>query len=128
VKERFTLLFLSILLLLLFACKKEIIVTSIDQVPGTWQWESHCGGGDLDTCIYRSDTEYATIEFKTDGKYLEKHNDTIFLQSTYHLINLDGTFGTLIIDSPYRSYPITIMDNMLLITKADYMDSYRKIK
>jgi hypothetical protein len=102
-------------------------VTSISQIPGTWRWESTCGGAN-DTCFYRTGNEYATIEFGSDGKYVEKRNDTLYLQTTYTLINADETFGTLTLSNPPVSYPITIMDNMLLVTRGSYMDGYRKIK
>jgi hypothetical protein len=127
VKKLVPVLFLSIILFVLFSCKKEIIVTSISQMPGTWRWESTCGGV-VDTCFYRTKDIYATIEFRSDGKYVEKRNDTLYLQTNYTIINSDETFGTLILESPSVSYPITIMNNMLLVTRGNYWDGYRKIK
>lgn len=121
------LLILCSILLVTISCKKDITVTSIGQIPGTWRWESTCGGAN-DTCFYRTETQFATIEFKSDGKYVEKRNDTLYLQTGYTIINSDDTFGTLSLDSPSVSFPITIMNNMLLITRGNYMDSYRKIK
>ena len=126
-KKFVPILFLSIILSVVFSCKKEIIVTSISQMPGTWRWESTCGGV-VDTCFYRTGSKFATIEFRSDGKYVEKRNDTLYLQTNYTIINSDDTFGTLILESPSVSYPITIMNNMLLITRGDYWDGYRKIK
>lgn len=102
-------------------------MTSIAQIPGTWRWESTCGGYN-DTCFYRTEKQYATIEFSSDGKYVEKRNDTLYLQTGYNIIESDDTFGTLSLDSPSVSFPITIMNNMLLITRGNYMDGYRKIK
>jgi|WetSurMetagenome_2_1015567.scaffolds.fasta_scaffold531280_2 hypothetical protein len=113
--------------IVVFSCKKDILVTSISQIPGTWRWESTCGGAN-DTCYYRTENQYATLEFRSDGKYVEKRNDTLYLQTTYTLINSDETFGTLVLDNPLVSYPITIMDNMLLVTRGSYIDGYRKIK
>ena len=126
-RKHIPLLILSSILLVTFSCKKDITVTSIAQIPGTWRWESTCGGAD-DTCFYRTETQYATIEFRSDGKYLEKRNDTLYLQTNYTIINSDETFGSLILESPSVSYPITIMNNMLMITRGDYWDGYRKIK
>jgi hypothetical protein len=111
----------------LSGCNKEITVTSIGQIPGTWRWESTCGGAD-DTCIYRSDEHYATIEFRSDGKYVEYRNDTLYLQTNYILENSDDIFGSLILENPSVSYPIVIMDNKLYVTRGSYMDGYRKIK
>ena len=110
-----------------FSCKKDINVTSIGQIPGTWRWESTCGGVN-DTCYYRTETQYATIEFRSDGKYVEKRNDTLFLQTNYTIFNYDGTFGSLTLENPSVSYPISIMNNMLMVTRGSYWDGYRKIK
>jgi len=119
--------FLILLTALIADCKKELTVESIADIPGTWRWEYLCGGP-RDTCFYMSSTKWATIQFGADGSYLEKRNDTIFLQTTYEILGSEGTFGTLVLESPYQSYPITVMNGMLLITRLDYMDSYRKIK
>jgi hypothetical protein len=127
VRKLIPLIILCSILSVFISCKKDIIVTSIGQIPGTWRWESTCGG-DNDTCIYRTENKYAIIEFRSDGKYVEKRNDTLYLQTDYTIINSDDTFGTLSLDSPSVSYPITVMNNMLLITRGNYMDSYRKIK
>jgi hypothetical protein len=111
------------------SCSKKsyIDVSSIDQVPGKWKWESTCGGI-IPGCKYSSKTDYATIEFTTDGKYIETHNETIYLQSGYLIIKSDDTFGTLVLESKNISRPITIIDNRLLITRGELMDSYLKIK
>jgi hypothetical protein len=114
-------------MILITGCKKEIEVTSIDQITGTWRWESTCGGVEYE-CITGSKTNYATIEFTRNGKYIEKHNGTLFLQTNYTITNTDNTYGTIILESPAESRPITIMNNALLITRGDYLDSYTKIK
>ena len=75
-----------------------------------------------------SKANYATIEFTGDGKYIENHNGTMFLQTNYTITNTDNTFGTLILENPAESRPIAIMNNALLITRGELMDSYTKIK
>jgi hypothetical protein len=111
----------------IFSCKKEIIVTSIGQIPGTWRWESTCGGTN-DTCYYRTENQYATVEFRSDGTYIEKRNDTLYLQTNYTIADYDETFGTLTLENPSVSYPLTIINNMLMVTRGSYWDGYRKIK
>jgi hypothetical protein len=127
VRKLIPLLILCSILLVFVSCKKDIIVTSIDQIPGTWRWESSCRAAN-DSCIYGSKANYATIEFRSDGKFIEKHNDTLYLQTNYTIINIDYIFGTLLLNSPSASLPITIMNNLLLITRGDYLESYKKIK
>jgi hypothetical protein len=127
VRKSLLISFLFLIIILISDCKKEIIVNSLNDIPGTWRWEYKCGGPN-DTCIYMSGTRYATIEFRSDGKYIEKRNDTIFLQTNYEIVDSDGTFGTLILETPAQSYPVTILNSMLMITRVDYWDSYRKIK
>ena len=114
-------------IVMLAGCKKEIEVTSIDQIPGLWKWESTCGGVVYD-CAYGSKTNYATIEFRGDGTYIEKHNNAIVLQTSYTLIKYDGIYGSLILENPAVTRPITIINNALLITRGDLLDSYTKIK
>jgi hypothetical protein len=125
VRKSVSILCLCLILFLQTRCKKDLVVISIDQIPGTWRWEYSCG---IDTCINGSKSNYATIEFRSDGKYIEKHNDTIYLQTNYTLINTDYTFGSLVLESPSVSLPITILDNLLLITRGEYLDTYKKIK
>jgi hypothetical protein len=127
VKKSVSILVFCLILVFLLRCKKDLIVSSIDQIPGTWRWEYTCGGVN-DSCIYGSKANYATIEFRSDGKYIEKRNDTLYLQANYTLINTDYTFGSLILDNPSVSLPITIMDNLLLISRGNYLDTYKKIK
>lgn len=116
-----------ILVILLGSCTKKIEVTSIDQIPGKWNWESTCGGY-TDTCIYSSKTNYASIQFASNGNYIEKHNDTVYLQTDYSIIKYDDTYGTLLLDKSTISRPVTILDDRLLISRGDSLDSYIKIK
>ena len=126
-KKSVSILSICLILLVFTSCKKDLSVTSIDQIPGTWRWEYSCGGAN-DSCIYGSKANYATIEFRSDGKYIEKHNDTLYLQTNYTLFNTDYTFGSLVLESPAVSLPIAVLDNLLLITRGDYLDTYKKIK
>lgn len=123
-------IFLKIILVILICgCSKEIEITSIDQIPGKWQWGSTCG--DIDTsyvCIYSSDSMWATIDFTSDGKYIERHNDTIFLETKYTLTRIDDSWGTLILENPAENRPIAIMNHQLLITRGRYLDSYMKMQ
>ena len=121
-KKSVLILSICLILFVFNSCKKDLSVTSIDQIPGTWRWEYSCGGAN-DTCVYGSKVNYATIEFRSDGKYIEKHNDTLYLQTNYTLINTDYTFGSLVLESPAVSLPIAILDNLLLITRGDYLDT-----
>jgi hypothetical protein len=120
---------IGILIIMIFivGCSKEIEVTSIDQIPGIWKWEYTCGGI-LNNCEYSSKAHFAKIEFSSDGRYIEKHNDTIYIQTNYSIVNIDYTFGTLILENPALSVPITILNNRLLITRGELLDNYRKIK
>lgn len=116
-----------IFLVFLIGCKKEIEVTSIDQIPGLWRWESTCGGVIYD-CTYGSKADYATIEFKEDGTYIEKHNETVVLQTGYTLVNYDNIYGSLILDNPAVTRPISLINNELLIIRGDLTDIYTKIR
>ena len=118
-----------VILLLLYGCSEKLIeVTSVDQIPGTWRWESTCGG-DIDyTCVNGSKSNYATIEFRSDGVYLEKHMDTVFLQTNYSILKSDDMFGTLILENPSDSRPVTVLNNLLIIQRGTFEDSYSKIK
>jgi hypothetical protein len=123
--------FITIVLIsiLFFGCKKKEFadVTSIDQIPGKWIWESTCGGFDY-SCTFSGKNTFASIEFTSDGKYIEMHNDTIFLQTNYIILKYDDTFGTLVLNNSTISLPITIVDNYLIITRGELADSYHKMK
>lgn len=120
-------IFLIIIMIFIFACSEKIQVTSIDQIQGRWKWESTCGGF-IYECRYSSRSIYATIEFKSDARYVEMHNDTIYQQSDYSIIKVDDTFGTLLLEKTTISRPITVLNNRLLITRGELLDSYAKIK
>lgn len=126
-------LFLPILVILLFtaSCGEKIIdVSSVDDIPGTWRWLSTCGGeGDNDySCINASELQYATIEFRSNGAYIEKHMDTVFLQTTYTISKIDDLFGTLILENPPVNRPVTVINNKLIIQRGTFEDSYEKIR
>ena len=122
------LLGLSIVIVLTNGCtKKPISVTSVDQLPGKWKWESTCGGV-IFGCNFSSKSHYATIEFTSDNKYIETHNDSLYLTSNYSVSKYDETFGTLILENPTLNLPIAIVDNKLLITRGELIDSYYKLK
>jgi hypothetical protein len=116
-------------MVLLYGCSKKSIVdvTSIDQIPGKWKWESTCGGV-IYNCTFPTKTMSASIEFTSDGKYIEIHNDTIFLQTNYNILKYDETFGTLELKNSTISLPITIVSNRLLITRGELADTYFKLR
>jgi hypothetical protein len=117
----------AIITIIVSGCSDKINVTSIDQIPGKWQWESTCGGIVYE-CTYSSKSTFAKIEFTSNGRYIEKHNDTIYLQTNYSISKYDDMMGTLILENPSDSRPITILDNRLLISRGELMDRYIKIK
>jgi hypothetical protein len=119
---------LILVMFLTYGCtKKPISVTSIDQLPGKWKWESTCGGV-VYGCTFSSKSQYATLEFTSDFKYVETHNDTIYLKSNYTVTKYDETFGSLVLENPPLSLSIAVVDNKLLITRGEMIDSYFKIK
>jgi hypothetical protein len=118
-----------LIVILICGCSKEIKITSIDQIPGKWQWGLTCG--EVDTsyiCVYSSALHWATIDFTSDGKYIERHNDTIFLETNYTLTKIDDSWGTLILENPAENRPIAIINQQLLITRGGYLDSYMKMQ
>jgi hypothetical protein len=116
-----------IIAILFGSCTKKIEVTSIDQIPGKWNWEATCGGY-IDTCLLSSKSSYASIEFTSDGNYIEKHNDTIYLQTNYSVIKYDVNFGTLLLNNSNISRPVAVVNNRLVISRGDLQDSYMKVK
>ena len=105
-----------IIAILFGSCTKKIEVTSIDQIPG------------IDTCLLSSKSSYASIEFTSDGNYIEKHNDTIYLQTNYSVIKYDVNFGTLLLNNSNISRPVAVVNNRLVISRGDLQDSYMKVK
>jgi hypothetical protein len=120
---------LALISIVIFSCKKTDFadVKSIDQIPGKWKWESTCGGIDY-KCTFSGKSARATIEFTVDGKYIEMHNDTIYLETNYIILKYDDTFGTLELKNSTISLPVTIVDNYLIITRGELADSYHKMK
>jgi hypothetical protein len=117
------------LFIFLYGCNEKFIeVTSIDQIPGTWRWESSCGGETDYICVNASKSDYATIEFRSDGVYIEKHMDTVFLQTNYSITKSDDMFGSLILENPSENRPLTILNNELIIQRGSFEDNYTKIK
>jgi hypothetical protein len=116
-----------LVLFLFWGCtKKPVNVTSIDQIKGRWKWESTCGGI-IYQCNFSSKTVYASIEFTNDLKFIETHNDTVYLKTNYSITKYDDTFGTIVLENPAISLPVAIIDNKLLITRGELTDSYYKI-
>ncbi|MCU0408714.1 MAG: hypothetical protein MUD02_07185 [Bacteroidales bacterium] len=127
-KLRKILLFLAFILTFVTSCSdKPLDVGSVKQIPGLWKWESTCGGLNYE-CTYESKSIWATIEFTADGKYIEARNDTIFLETTYMLQVYDDMYGTLVLSDPYSSRPVTVLNNRLLITRGENLDTYYKIR
>jgi hypothetical protein len=91
-----------LIMILISSChdkaKDQIQVTSIDQLPGLWHWE-YGGGGFAGSTVYSSKSNYATIEFTSDGKYIEKHNDTIFITADYSITKLDDVSASMILEN-----------------------------
>ncbi len=121
-----------VFILLLFSvlsCSKhkevDIVVTSMDQLQGEWQWVSTCGGI-VQGCIYPSSGHFETIVFSRDGNYVEKHNDTVFQQSGYTVVNINETSGTLILDKEEYQSPLSIVNNSLEISFGELVRTYKK--
>lgn len=124
----YSLLFL--MFIILTGCGEKIIdVYSLTDLPGTWRWESSCGMFDTSyTCINASKTDYATIEFSKRGVYTEKHMDTIFLQTNYQLVIIDDMLGSLVLEDPQESWPLTLIDSRLIIQRYGFDNNYVKIR
>ena len=117
----------ALFILFLFGCEKDTEVTSVDQIPGLWRWESTCGGEEY-VCVIASKTNYATIEFRDDGVYTEKRMDTLYIQTHYEIQKIDDTMGTLVLENPSENRPVTILNNALIVQRGSFTDSYTKIK
>ena len=118
---------LIIIVISIIGCSEKMQVTSVDQIPGKWKWESTCGGI-IYGCGYPSRSKNATVEFTSDAKYIELHNDTVYFQTDYTIVKFDDTFGTLLLENSAITRPITILNNILYITRGELLDSYIKIK
>jgi hypothetical protein len=124
----YSLLFL--MFIILTGCGEKIIdVDSLTDLPGTWRWESSCGVFDTSyTCINASQTNYATIVFGKNGGYTEKHMDTIFLQTNYQLVLINDFLGSLQLEDPQVSWPLTLIDSRLIIQRYGFDNNYVKIR
>ena len=130
-----------ILFVLLLSCSNEyesnIKVTSIDQLVGTWKWESTCGGI-VNNCSYPSKLNYAEFDFFKDGQFIHKVNGTVELKANYMLKKTNSTSGAIILKidtviytqytSSHSEIPINIADNELLIYQGELVESYVKIE
>jgi hypothetical protein len=130
----------SALLIMILICsckdktKDQIQVTSIDQLPGLWNWE-YGGGGFAGSTVYSSKSNYATIEFTSAGKYIEKHNDTILFTADYSITKIDNVSASMTLSNfsgnpyPYQvNSTLTIMNNNLTIVYYELNSTYSKIK
>ena len=102
-----------------------IKVSNIDQLKGIWKWESTCGGVSGE-CANSSNSHYAVIEFLANGRFVEKHNDTIYQQTNYTVIKIDDVSGYLILDNSDYQRPISIINNHLLVIRGSLIDTYIK--
>jgi len=76
------------------------------------------------------------LEFSNDGKFVEKHNDTIYLTANYTIIKANDSHGKLTLDniltkdmfSESIEYPVSIVSNELWISRGELLDKYTKIK
>ena len=110
-------------------------VLNLDQLNGTWKWESTCGGFFYD-CGYSSSSHYANIEFTSEGRIVEMHNDTIFLTANFSILKNDDSSGMLILNniisnsvlSEHLERSISISNNELQIIRGELIDTYKKNK
>ncbi|MCK5066439.1 MAG: hypothetical protein KAR16_03325 [Bacteroidales bacterium] len=125
-----------IILFAISSCTKGdddfIIVSSLDQIQGLWEWESTCGGL-IFTCGYPSDSNFQSIEFTSDHYFVEKHNDTLYFSAPYAISKTNNTDGRLIIyevgtSDTLSNRPINLVDNRLIISAGELAFSYKKIK
>lgn len=133
---RFVAVFIFLTALLGTRCKKTndpIPVTNLDQIAGIWKWESACGGF-AGTCSYPTSLHYGEILFATNARYIETHNDTIYLAARYEIIKSNNNSGTLVLhkiesDAILSQSPICILDNKLVITYGgQFFSTYKKTK
>lgn len=115
----------------ILACSKQnedkIDETGIDQVTGEWQWVSTCGGI-IQNCTYSSDTNYAVIHFGSNGKYMELHNGTVYMEANYVVIKTTDTTGTLKFNNKSYENSISIVNEQLEITRGELTATYLKIQ
>ena len=126
-----------IFLLCIISCSKvnDNKVLNLDQLDGTWKWESTCGGL-INSCAYSSSLHYANIEFTGEGRIVEMHNDTIFLTAIFSILKNDNSSGMLILNniisnsvlSEHLERSISISNNELQIIRGELIDMYKKNK
>lgn len=120
-----------ILVISILACKKQnedkVNITSIDQLTGAWQWVSTCGGI-IENCAYASDTIYAVIHFGSNGRYVELHNGTVYMEANYVVIKTNETSGTLKFNNKNYQNPVSIVNGQLEISRGELTDTYFKIQ
>jgi len=124
---------LKLLFLLMFSiisCAKQnedkMNVKTIGQITGEWQWLSTCGGI-VENCVYASDTNYAVIDFGSNGKFVELHNGTVYMEADYIIIEANETSGRLRFSSQKYERTVSIVNNKLEIGRGELVDSYKKI-
>lgn len=122
---------LIVLTACLHACSKQneeyLYVNSIDQLNGEWRWESTCGGF-VGGCGYPSNSNYAVIIFCSNGKFIEKHNDTVYLQADFVLRRINDVTGTIRFNSEKYENSVSIVNNRLEIGRGELLDTYKKIR
>lgn len=125
------LLLLIVITLSILAYSKQNVdkvnVTSIDQLAGEWQWESTCGGI-IENCAYSSGTNYAVIDFGSNGKYIELRNGTVYMEANYVVIKTTDTSGILKFNNKSYENSVSIVNGQLEITRGELTDTYLKIQ
>jgi len=114
----------------ILGCSKQaedkLDVTNIDQITGEWQWISTCGGI-IENCSYSSDTNYAVVDFGSNGKFVELHNGTVYMEADYIIIKSNETTGRLRFNSQKYESRLSIVNNQLEIHRGELIDTYKKI-
>jgi hypothetical protein len=123
-----------IFLFCIISCSKvnDSKVLNLDQLNGTWTWESTCGGL-INDCGYSSSAHYANIQFIDNGRIVEMHNDTIFLTANFSILKNDDSSGVLILNniisnsvvSEHLERSISISNNELQIVRGELIDTYK---
>ncbi len=124
------LLLLVLLSFSIVSCAKQneeiIKVKSIGQITGEWQWVSTCGGI-VENCVYASETNNAVIVFGSNGKYVELHNGTVYMEADYIVIKVNETSGRLRFTGQKYESTVSIVNNKLEIGRGELVDTYKKI-
>lgn len=124
------LLLLVLMSLCILSCSKQnedkMDVTNIDQLTGEWKWVSTCGGI-IENCSYSSDTNYAVIGFGSNGKFVELHNGTVYMEADYIVVKINETSGRLRFNSQKYENILSIVNNQLEIGRGEIVDTYKKI-